>query len=60
MRVRIFREILGASVLLAGGAMLFRSLRYFAEGDPLAAIVSTVGGIALLGVAVEVFRSSSG
>lgn len=60
MRVRIFREILGASVLLAGGAMLFRALRYFAEGDPLAAIVITVGGIALLGAAVEVFRSSSG
>lgn len=59
MRLRIIREILGASAMLAGGALLFRALRSFAEGDPLAAIVITVSGIALLGAAIEIFRSSS-
>lgn len=58
MSLRIFRELLGAISLLAGGALLFRSLRFFGEGDPLAAVVVTVSGIAMLGAAIELFRSS--
>lgn len=54
------RDIVGAGSFIAGVALLFRAIFFFMEHDPLAAVVLTVSGLALVGAGVELMRPTLG
>jgi hypothetical protein len=54
------RDVIGAGSFVAGVVLLFRAIAFFTEHDPLAAVVLTVSGLALVGAGVELMRPTLG